>query len=78
MKARTVAKGSFIMTLIPIFLIATSSTMLMQFLAPIIADFCIASGVDVEVANEVYVPLVMSISGILQSLGAFAWGFATM
>ncbi|MEM0027366.1 MAG: hypothetical protein QXT53_08390 [Ignisphaera sp.] len=68
----------FIMTLIPIFLIATSSTMLMQFLAPIIVDFCIASGVDAEVASEVYVPLVMSVSGILQSLGAFAWGFAAM
>ncbi len=64
----------FILMLIPIFFIATSSTMLLQFIAPIVTEFCGNFGIDFEKALQHYVPLVMSVSGILQSLGAFTWG----
>ncbi|MCS7111042.1 MAG: MFS transporter [Ignisphaera sp.] len=65
----------FILMLAPIFFIATSSTMLLQFIAPIVTEFCGYFGIDTGRALQQYVPLVMSISGVLQSVGAFAWGF---
>lgn len=66
----------FILMLIPILFIAISSTMLLQFIAPIITEFCRNFGIDSEeIIQQHYVPLVMGISGILQSVGAFTWGF---
>ena len=65
----------FILMLAPIFFIVTSSAMLLQFVAPIVVEFCEGFGIDFDKASQHYVPLVMGVSGILQSLGAFVWGF---
>ncbi|MEM2852778.1 MAG: hypothetical protein QW438_06280 [Ignisphaera sp.] len=74
-QSRLVIPKLFILILIPIFFIVISSTLLLQFIAPMITEFCRNFGIDVEKAMQYYVPLVMSVSGILQSIGAFTWGF---
>jgi len=65
----------FIATLIPIFFIATSSTMLNSFIAPIIIEFCRGFNIDENTISLIYIPMVMGVAGILQCIGAFAWGF---
>ncbi|MEM4741100.1 MAG: hypothetical protein QW370_02795, partial [Ignisphaera sp.] len=70
--------ATFIFLLAPIFFIAMSSTILLQFLAPITTDFCKNLGMDSTTISRSYVPMVMSVSGVLQSVGAFAWGFIAM
>jgi len=68
----------FILLLIPIFLIALSSTMLLQFIAQIVTDFYKMFGIEESTALQHHTPFAISVSGVFQTLGAFTWGFIAM
>lgn len=68
------SRRAYLTMLVPIFLVATSSTMLISYLAPIISEIYESSGLPSEEALAVYTPAVMGVSGILQTAGGFFWG----
>lgn len=65
----------FIVTLIPIFFIATSSIMLNSFIASIIIEFCRSFNIDENTILLTYIPMAIGVAGVLQCIGAFTWGF---
>lgn len=69
------SRRAYFTMLIPIFLVATSSIMVISYLAPIISEIYESSGVSSEEAMTVYTPAVIGVAGILQTAGGFFWGF---
>lgn len=60
--------------LIPIFFVAMSSNMILGYLALIVSEMLEVSGITKEEVVLSYVPLILGVSGLLQSVGGFLWG----
>lgn len=68
------SRRAYLLVLPLIFLVATSSIVLISFLAPIITEVCESSGIPREEAVSVYTPAVMGTAGVLQTAGGLFWG----
>lgn len=59
-----------------VFLIALSSMILMNLLAGVLEEpFSVYMGMDAEYVRSTIVPRIMSITGVVQAIAAFFWGY---